>query len=110
MTDLVTMTMTKALKGAGYVSVDADTAGIAGKNLGNKKMASSVAKTIAGMTDDWDLVRIEKNGTLTFARWSAEDCELLATTPAGLVIAAAHCKPQCLDWFLAAAAAHIRKD
>jgi DNA-binding GntR family transcriptional regulator len=56
------------------------------------------------------LVRIEKNGTLTFARWSAEDCELLATTPVGLVIAAAHCKPQCLDWFLAAAAAHIRKD
>ena len=110
MTDLVTTTMRKALKGAGYVSSGADIVGIADKNLGNKKMASSVAKTIAGMTDDWDLVRIEKNGTLTFVRWSAEDCELLATTPAGIVIATAQGKPQCLDWFLAAAAAHILKD
>lgn len=110
MTDLVTMLMTKALKGAGYVSVDAEIDGIADKNLGNKKMVSLVAGTIAGMADDWGLVRIERNGTLMFARWSAEDCELLATTPAGRVIATAHCKPQCLDWFLAAAAAHIRKD
>jgi hypothetical protein len=110
MTDLVTMTITKALSGAGYVPVYEDIDGIADKVLRNKKMVSAVAKTIAGMTD-WDRVRIMKNGTLTFARWSAEgDCELLATTPVGLVIAAAHCKPQCLDWFLAAAAAQVRKD
>lgn len=47
-----------------------------------------VAKTIAGMADR-DLARIEMNGTLTFARWSAEDCELRATTPIGLFVAAA---------------------
>jgi hypothetical protein len=110
MTDLVTRTITKALNGAGYVPVDEDIESIADKVLENKRMVSAVAETVAGMTD-WDLVRIVKNGTLTFVRWSAEgDCELLATTPIGLVIAGAHCKPQCLDWFLAAAAAHVRKD
>lgn len=110
MTDLVMMAMRKALSGAGYVPVSEDIAGIAEKVLRNKKMAFAVAKTIAGMTD-WDLVRIVKNGTLTFVRWSSEgDCELLATSPAGVVIAAAQCKPQCLDWFLAAAAAQVLKD
>ena len=109
MTDLLTMTMTTALKGAGYVSVDEDVGVVADKVLRNKKMVFVVAKTVADMAD-WHLVRIEKDGTLTFARWSAEKCELLATTPVGMFLAAAHCKPSCLDWFLAAAAAQVRKD
>lgn len=110
MTDVVTMTITKALSSAGYVPVHQDIERIADKVLGNKKMVSAVAETVAGMTD-WNLVRIVKNGTLTFTRWSAEgECELLAMTPVGIVMASAHCKPQCLDWFLAAAAAHPRKD
>jgi hypothetical protein len=108
--NLTTITITKALSGAGYVPLHEDIAGLANRVLRNKRMVSAVAATVAGMTD-WDLVRIAKNATLTFVRWSADgDCELLATTPAGIVIAAAHCTPECLDWLLAAAAADVRKD
>ena len=110
MTDLVTVTITKALRGAGYESVHADIEDLAGKVLRSRRLVPAVATTVAGMTD-WDLVRIMKDGTLTFVRWSPEgDCELLATTPAGILIAQAQASPRCLDWFLAAAAEDLHND